>query len=88
MVIETSPTFLVRKPEQIKIPPYDDRVWVIFCQVNQFTQKSSLELSLGGTIHSNKTPYEVVSFVTDVEFNVKISFRTSQHFHGSHPDAK
>jgi hypothetical protein len=48
-------------------------MWIIFLPINQLTKEGSPKLILSSTIHSDKTPYEVVSFITDTEFDMIFS---------------
>jgi hypothetical protein len=51
-------------------------------------KKSGLGIFLRRTIHGDKTPNEVISFIPYVEFYVKLPMRISQHFHGICPNTK
>ena len=83
MIIKPTTAFLIWKTKQIEIPSYKNGVGIIFCQINLFTEKISLELILGCPIHSDEGPCEVVGLAANMEFNMKLTIRTSQNIHSS-----
>ena len=88
MIIKPTAAFLIWKSNQIEIPTYKNGIGIIFRQINQFTEKNGLEFILGCPIHGDEGPCEVVSFVSDIEFNMKLSISTSQNIHSPCINAK
>jgi hypothetical protein len=82
MFVESTPALLMGESEQVKIPSYDNRVQILLSEINHLPKKDRFKSILSSSIDSNQTPLEIIRFIPDVKFYVKLPTRRIQYFHG------